>query len=880
MLGTSTTSFIRTEKLVLWLIALGLCACSTSHVERATETEAMGSRVASGTATTANGTAGAYMRRHPELAQQKRLTVHYTSPRREAFWIKAADYELKFNMTPPGVGVSLLQAAGKEQSLIAQGLNLRVTAANGTVYESARAAAPARLNIFRHGPHYYDARVYDLLPTSAAGDTLGVRGEVVFHAYPERLYMEVELHGTADVAIASAEAEWTLNGESYDRYLTNEGASDVSSQTAYQKARPEPHAVLGVAGRQGIFGLILPDSAGTSELALVEDAGRLHLTQKLSLKKRAEKTREGNARWSTGDSQSLHARLFVDDAGGFSNLRSARVLEANPLDGEAFDVKGDASFKGYNSRRGHYTVATRSGQSVSYFYEHPQYMAVAPLSITNDGRARKIYVKHEDALHAGRIEAGIVTDTAGFALPVLVQGSKNFSGEDEEPFYNPGDPAYNESYFPLILSPQEELELRSYHAFQNWGNHPLKQISSLQAWMPYYQMTVGVTETTCYVPFRFGGAAPDSVWTHPVESRPSGIWAADLRGVSGTQWEDQPQYDNVGGHRFFHYRTGGESHYLRYLRSRFVMTSPNLALWGMDYVTEEEEANVHFRVFEAPQQDQTRNFTTMRIDFEEPLRIENPAENLHLVSIDTRTQQLRYETVGYIGEDGELVERSTNDRGQLPQGAVLAKKAPLVGMYRVTPESNKHGNNALLVRDFEGTIGGTPVERLAVTVDTLGEEDLMLSLTLPGEEAVQFEPGDYLELDLMLTPYGKVGEGFEAPLTARRHYGLNPPRVNVTEGKRVEHFPSRVRVTPAATAAFSIEGGNSVIPVLVEGFRDYHPPRLEVKREGGWKKVEMTAQGNEGHHTYLTEDRRYGFVFLADTDGSEMQFRIRQPEMR
>jgi hypothetical protein len=37
----------------------------------------------------------------------------------------------------------------------------------------------------------------------------------------------------------------------------------------------------------------------------------------------------------------------------------------------------------------------------------------------------------------------------------------------------------------------------------------------------------------------------------------------------------------------------------------------------------------------------------------------------------------------------------------------------------------------------------------------------------------------------------------------------------------------------------------------------------------------MTAQGNEGHHSYLTPDNRFGFVFLVETDGSRIQFRVR-----
>src|SRR5262249_12456118 len=155
----------------------------------------------------------------------------------------------------------------------------------------------------------------------------------------------------------------------------------------------------------------------------------------------------------------------------------------------------------------------------------------------------------------------------------------------------------------------------SYHLFQNWGNHPLKQLSSIRYFEHYYHLSTGVSETTCYVPFT-KRAYPQTGYT-----------IADYRGLSGHTWKEQPQYDHVARIGFLQYRekrdgeTGGQGDgakqqdlssrrppaagstsspsvtassptrpvaewcQLRYQRSHFDFLSPNFARFRMDYLT-------------------------------------------------------------------------------------------------------------------------------------------------------------------------------------------------------------------------------------------------------------------------------------------------------
>lgn len=53
-------------------------------------------------------------------------------------------------------------------------------------------------------------------------------------------------------------------------------------------------------------------------------------------------------------------------------------------------------------------------------------------------------------------------------LPYTVQVCKNFSGENEEPLFCLGDPAYGEAYFPLSVKSGESLRFSVLNLYQNW----------------------------------------------------------------------------------------------------------------------------------------------------------------------------------------------------------------------------------------------------------------------------------------------------------------------------------------------------------------------------------------------------------------------------
>ncbi len=779
--------------------------------------------------------------------------LHFTDHHREAFAANNAISQLGFQLQPSSVGLRSLRTVGQRQNLVEAGsYDLRIVDASDRVYHSNQARTPARINLFRHGPHYIQAHVYDLTPTAQDGETLPIRGELVIHLWGERLYIEAKLHAQKASALKQARLNLTFPNQAETQFVLGNGTEfHVAPQDSFAYS-PTKTTWTAITTPSGSVAVSFPEPAGTSIVRTTRSESNFDFHQHFQL--------PSNSRLEPGHPVSLAHRVHLSPNQNLAAIAQAIATESQPLSADQLIVGADAVFRGYNARAGYYTIGTARPESLRWLYEHPETIATAPLTVRNGHQPRTVAIRHENTATGGRLAAGTLTTPDGHPLPILAQNSKNFSGEHEEPFYDPGDPEYNEHYFLLPLRANETLSLHSHQTFQGWGNHPVKQLGSLQAWMHYYQMSLGVTETTCHVPFRFGG--------HP------GIWIADLRGISGRMWpgRGQPQFDNVGGHRIFHYRDAEGEHFPRYLRSDFRSTGPNLAHFTMDYVTEGNEARIQFEIFEPPQTDVTRSFTRMRVEFDQELHIQDVHQNLKLVSLDTSQQRLRYDTFGYTHRNDVWTVLNPNSTN-LPYIAPLSPTAPLVVLSGNRPDSHQEGNNAMLVRKFSARIDGQNWDRLAVGLDQRKGPERVTWITLDAD-AITFKPGDFIELDFLVIPYGREGDGPNEAFAERERYGFHSPTTTASEGSVINQFPPQVRVTKNQTAAFEIVGGYNVLPIYLEGFPTFIPPTLHQRAKGGeWQAVAL-GEDNFGHQSYQTESGQYGFVFLFETDGTAREFRV------
>lgn len=781
------------------------------------------------------------------LSRRPRIEARYTSAARESFEIDAEQYRVVIDLRPPSgqrVSSFAIKAPGRRvsEALAGRGFYLRLTTADGRDFTTLNAAAPSRVNIYRRGPYYIETHWLDVAFVDGEGNEAPVKGEVVFYSYPEKTHVSVILHVTGSIEVLEACA-----------------VLEFDAQTCATRAGPDHNGEMRLndfclmrrAGGAPTAALIYPVPHGVGEVALEKTDSGVRLTNYIY---GADADGGSPDVWNEGERHAAHFQIQPLPSGDISPTMEAEI---DPLLSSGLRAtKGMAL--GYDPIRGCYKVQTDNPGGFSYHYrEHQNDYEIAEFSIRNNAAPRKVYILHETRRNPGSVECGVVLDDRGIKLPITVQISKNFAGEKEEPFYNPNDTPFSETFFPLYLGPGEERTLSSLHLYQNWGSHPLKQFSSLGAWMDYYHMSTGVTETTCYVPFLFGGL--------------DGVHIADLRPMSQQMWESQPQHDNVAGHSFMRYRDdAGVWHFIEYVGTTFRSTGPNWADVRLEYVSDDGKAKVTLDVFELPQTDELRNFVRMRVDFVKSIAVKDGdfARNLRLLNIASWVQRLRYTTAAYGGPaDDPVVTPIRLHDGFTLAGAPLPSENGFATIY-----PDKRGANAFVVRRFDGRLDGRGV---APGVSVIGQKngDTILML-VPITEARKIEPGDYLEIDLFLMPYGGGTQNYAPAQKAAFDYGANAPRVtDVIRGTKLADFPTRILLDENGGAEFSVAGGINYIPIIVEGAADYTCQRLYRLIDGRKTLIDLAQEGErDGYQVFVTEDGGFGWVFLVMTDGAEYRY--------
>lgn len=374
--------------------------------------------------------------------------------------------------------------------------------------------------------------------------------------------------------------------------------------------------------------------------------------------------------------------------------------------------------------------------------------------------------------------------------------------------------------------------------------------------MDYYHMSTGVTETTCYVPFLYGG--------------PSGVNIADFRPMSQRMWDSQPQHDNVAGHSFLRYCDDKNVwHYLEYVGTTFRSTGPNWADMSLNYISDDGKAKFRVDVFELPQNDELRNFMHIRIDFKDKIKISQGdlSKYLRILNIATNVQELRYKTVACGGPTGDPLVKDIIFNNDF---TISGSPVPAVGGYAaVYPE--QRGANSFVLRNFNGRIGGKSIQP---GVSMLGEANENCTLMLvPAGKYEDIEDGDWIETDLFIMPYGGGNQDYRPAQKASQDYAINTPKItSISKGSVINNFPTRIRLDKNGTAAFSLSGGMDRIPVIVEGAKDYKNLRIY---DGEHKLIEHSAPGKKDGYQVFTDGKgRFGYVFLVTADGKEHSYFI------
>lgn len=523
--------------------------------------------------------------------------------------------------------------------------------------------------------------------------------------------------------------------------------------------------------------------------------------------------------------------------------------EEAPLPHSAFVLLEGMDSVRYDYKRGCYMLGTHtSGSFQTELYETPNKYETATFSVANDDVKRKIYICHESSQGGGIVEGGILLDQEGNPMPIVVQVSKNFAGEKEEPFYNPTDIPFSETFFPLYLDPGEKETLTSLHLYQNWGRHMTKHWSSLGAWMDYFHSSTGVTETTCYVPFKFAGLG--------------GVSIADFRAMSQESfWSGQPQHDNVAGHSFLSYFNGKEWIHSVYTGTTYRSTGPNWYDIGLHYLSADGKIKATVDIYETPQSDELRSYFNIRYEILDTLTIEDAKANFRMLNITSRIQSLRYDRFAGTGLPEVILNPA--DRPFPVKGAVLPEKNFFMALYGDT--LNDKGSNAIVVKNFtaEGLLPAATVQLGGYNQVFNDEEPDTRLCLVPYTDRLELHPGAIIHIEGYWLPYGAALDTRSPEMVALYDAASAPHIVSARRGEPQEGLPIHIKAVDNR-AEFTIAGGKNLIPVVVTGLTQWRLPRLFVLEEGAWRLLDHSRNTDkDGYQTFCAEDGSFGAVFLV-----------------
>lgn len=536
--------------------------------------------------------------------------------------------------------------------------------------------------------------------------------------------------------------------------------------------------------------------------------------------------------------------------------------EQDPLPDNAFTLLEGKIPVRYNSRKGYYSVGTETTESFQeQFYEIPNRYETATFSFKNDSVPRKIYVCHESVIGGAIVEGGALLDKDGHNMPIVIQVSKNFAGEKEEKFYNPKDTPFSETFFPLYLEPEEEMTLTSLHLYQNWGRHMTKHWSSLGAWMDYFHSSTGVTETTCYVPFKFAGLG--------------GVSIADFRAMSQeTFWKGQPQHDNLAGHSFLSFYDGEKWQHAKYENTVYRSTGPNWYDIQLNYISTDGSIKITADIWETPQADELRSFFKLKYEVLKPLDIADAQANFRLLGITSVIQRLRFQNFAASGLDASKIDFS---KSPFP---IKGHKLPAENAYMAEygDSTRNRGSNAVVLREFKGPRGIGPAVTMQIGAYKNrfkgdNEEDTRL-LLVPDVDQLKLEPGDVFEIDGYWLPYGER-DNAETPRKETVLYGTNRPKIiSCKTGTAISDLPLKIKALNNE-AEFSLKGGKDLLPVIITGLTDWKYPRIWKKEKDKWHLLSHSRNTeHDGYQVFSEEEGTFGAVFLVASDENEQTLKV------
>ena len=701
----------------------------------------------------------------------------------------------------------------------------------------------------RHGFYYFETHFRN---TDFSGYSHLL--DLAYNVLPETLHINYELEYKAGYKESTALGVETKIEKSTVRALEVADANGIHSSLSGLDPATVEYAAFDIE-KAGVVGIIYPTDSLCTRITVTEEGTCYVVRSIIDVPETV-----------AGTKYNLNVQLYNDQTHSFEGVEEAAYIERHPVSVTVTDTtNSEASYVGYDSATGLYRVKEINDwyNFNTAYYTEPNYYMYAGLSIQNDGHERPIYFWINSNVEC--MECASLLDGNGKLVAVPMEVCKNFGGEHEEMIYDPDDTAYGDTFFPVYLTPGEEVSCTAVQYIQNWGKYALQQISSIQFFATYYHMSTGATETTCIAPLGVYGK--------------DGYILPDFRGCSGKMWSNQPQFNSTGETHFTSVVNRDLSvTQTEYVGSDLLCTGPIYGEMKYSYLSDDGAYRYTMTHLEFPQNDESRNYYTYELEFLQDYTCKNVFKYFRIVDYNCHNKIAKdcYKQYAYLDADGNEV---VADNVASDKSFALAKGSSFVTFYDLNASQ---GNFGLIIQDYEVTVDGELWDgNLGVVIKRKEFDDTVsnqMILTLADRE-IHFKKGDTIKIHMILLPYGKTkAKTYDNVKRVFEDSALHPISVSPAVGTVTEHPYMALIRAENNRAQFAVSGSRNLNAIRIDGFTGDAKPTLEELVDGEWIVYDNSVLEFDGYGAHYNEDNTYGFSYVVDMgeEGAARTFRIRQ----